>query len=50
MDMGIVNSHEMLALEEVAADMLPIVNDLVFNKTPDATEKMSVEFAMQRCV
>merc|ERR1719252_362440 len=41
MDMGIVNSHEMLAIEEVAADMLPLVNNLVFNLSPDATEKMS---------
>merc|ERR1719428_1422122 len=41
MDMGIVNSAEMLAIEEVAADMLPLVNNLVFNLSPDATEKMS---------
>eukprot|EP00928_Gymnodinium_smaydae_P030077 TRINITY_DN2245_c0_g1_i4.p1 TRINITY_DN2245_c0_g1~~TRINITY_DN2245_c0_g1_i4.p1 ORF type:complete len:1085 (+),score=265.36 TRINITY_DN2245_c0_g1_i4:303-3257(+) len=41
MDMGIVNSHEMMALEEVPKDMLDLVNNLVFNKTPDATEKMS---------
>jgi 5-methyltetrahydrofolate--homocysteine methyltransferase len=41
MDMGIVNSAEMMSIEEVAADMLPLVNNLVFNLTADATEKMS---------
>eukprot|EP00928_Gymnodinium_smaydae_P014069 TRINITY_DN1509_c0_g1_i11.p1 TRINITY_DN1509_c0_g1~~TRINITY_DN1509_c0_g1_i11.p1 ORF type:complete len:1204 (-),score=334.19 TRINITY_DN1509_c0_g1_i11:137-3433(-) len=41
MDMGIVNSLEMMAIEEVPKDMLKLVNDLVFNLTKDATEKMS---------
>jgi len=41
MDMGIVNSHEMMAIEEVPKDMLELVNNLVFNLSPDATEKMS---------
>merc|ERR1719261_128773 len=41
MDMGIVNSAEMLAMEEVTKDMLELVNNLVFNLSPDATEKMS---------
>jgi 5-methyltetrahydrofolate--homocysteine methyltransferase len=41
MDMGIVNCVEMMAKEEVPADMLTLVDDLVFNRTPEATEKMS---------
>merc|ERR1719277_2201001 len=41
MDMGIVNSAEMMALEEVPKDMLALVDNLVFNRSPDATEKMS---------
>jgi len=41
MDMGIVNSAEMMAKEEVPADMLPLVDNLVFNRSTDATEKMS---------
>jgi 5-methyltetrahydrofolate--homocysteine methyltransferase len=48
MDMGIVNSAEMLAMEEVAADMLPLVNNLVFNKTKDATEKMSERTLLEK--
>jgi len=41
MDMGIVNSHEMMAVEEVEKSMLELCNNLVFNLSPDATEKMS---------
>eukprot|EP00746_Dinoflagellata_sp_MGD_P158744 gnl/MRDRNA2_/MRDRNA2_86547_c0_seq2.p1 gnl/MRDRNA2_/MRDRNA2_86547_c0~~gnl/MRDRNA2_/MRDRNA2_86547_c0_seq2.p1 ORF type:complete len:844 (-),score=226.46 gnl/MRDRNA2_/MRDRNA2_86547_c0_seq2:257-2599(-) len=50
MDMGIVNSAEMLAIEEVEATMLPLVNNLVFNLTPDATEKMSERTLHEKAV
>jgi len=48
MDMGIVNSHEMMAMEEVPRDMLSLVNNLVFNKTADATEKMTERTAQEK--
>nr|UKS50382.1 B12-dependent methionine synthase isoform 2 [Karenia mikimotoi] len=41
MDMGIVNAKELMAQEEIPKDMLDTVLNLVFNKTKDATEKMS---------
>ena len=40
MDVGIVNSHEMLALSEVEPDIKVACENLVFNKTPDATDAM----------
>jgi len=40
MDVGIVNSHELLAVDELEEDIRIVCEDLVFNKTEDATEKM----------
>ena len=40
MDMGIVNSHELIHNDDLPADMRLLCENLVFNKTPDATEKM----------
>jgi 5-methyltetrahydrofolate--homocysteine methyltransferase len=40
MDVGIVNPHEMLALSEVEPDIKLACENLVFNKTPDATDVM----------
>ncbi|GMH95408.1 hypothetical protein TrST_g5600, partial [Triparma strigata] len=40
MDVGIVNAHEMMMLKEVEPELLEACEDLVFNKNPEATEKM----------
>mmetsp|Transcript_5899 Transcript_5899/g.12269 ORF Transcript_5899/g.12269 Transcript_5899/m.12269 type:complete len:185 (+) Transcript_5899:2-556(+) len=40
MDVGIVNAHEMLALSEVEPEIKTGCDNLVFNKTPDATDVM----------
>jgi len=40
MDVGIVNAAEMIAYEELEPDMKVLCENLVFNKTEDATEKM----------
>merc|ERR1719491_1964226 len=40
MDVGIVNSHELLALDELEEDMQQVCYDLVFNRTEEATDDM----------
>ena len=40
MDMGIVNSHEMLAIKDLKPYLLKASLDLVFNVNPEATEMM----------
>jgi 5-methyltetrahydrofolate--homocysteine methyltransferase len=40
MDVGIVNPHEMLTIEELEPELRKASEDLVFNKTDDATENM----------
>jgi 5-methyltetrahydrofolate--homocysteine methyltransferase len=40
MDVGIVNSHEMFHLDDLEPDMLSLCDDLVFNKTPEATDRV----------
>jgi len=40
MDVGIVNCHEMIAYEDLEKDMKTLSENLVFNKTPEATEQM----------
>jgi 5-methyltetrahydrofolate--homocysteine methyltransferase len=50
MDMGIVNSGEMMAKEEVETTMLPLVENLVFNRTADATEKMSERTLAEKAI
>lgn len=40
MDVGIVNAHEMLAIDELEPALLKASENLVFNKSDDATEVM----------
>merc|ERR1711871_470809 len=40
MDVGIVNAKEMLHIDNVENDIKTLCDNLVFNKTPEATEKM----------
>ncbi len=44
MDMGIVNAGQLAVYEEIPKDMLERVEDVLFNRRPDATERL-VEFA-----
>ncbi len=44
MDMGIVNAGQLEVYEEIPKDLLERVEDLIFNRRPDATERM-VAFA-----
>jgi len=46
MDMGIVNAGQLEVYEEIPKDLLEHVEDLIFNRRPDATERM-VDFAEQ---
>merc|ERR1712238_522242 len=40
MDVGIVNSHELLAIDELEEDMKMLCENLVFNKREEATDEM----------
>eukprot|EP01038_Epipyxis_sp_PR26KG_P006007 gene6007-8276_t len=40
MDVGIVNSHEMIGINNIEPDLKILCENLVFNKTPQATEQM----------
>ena len=44
MDMGIVNAGQLVVYEDIAPDLLTHVEDIIFNRRPDATERM-VRFA-----
>jgi 5-methyltetrahydrofolate--homocysteine methyltransferase len=44
MDMGIVNAGQLSVYEEIPKDLLLHVEDVLFNRRPDATERL-VEFA-----
>ncbi|WP_436414788.1 methionine synthase [Petrimonas sp.] len=44
MDMGIVNPAESVLYEDIPADVLELVKDIVFNRREDATERM-MEYA-----
>jgi 5-methyltetrahydrofolate--homocysteine methyltransferase len=44
MDMGIVNAGQLAVYEDIPKDLLEHVEDLLFNRRPDATERM-VTFA-----
>jgi 5-methyltetrahydrofolate--homocysteine methyltransferase len=46
MDMGIVNAGQLVVYEDIAPDLLEHVEDIIFNRRPDATERM-VTFAEQ---
>ncbi|VDM64523.1 unnamed protein product [Angiostrongylus costaricensis] len=40
MDMGIVNAGALPVYEDIPKDLLTLIEDLLFNRDPDATEKM----------
>jgi 5-methyltetrahydrofolate--homocysteine methyltransferase len=44
LDMGIVNAGQLVVYEDIPEDLLEHVEDIIFNRRPDATERM-VEFA-----
>jgi 5-methyltetrahydrofolate--homocysteine methyltransferase len=44
MDMGIVNAGQLAVYEDIPPDLLEHVEDVLFNRRPDATERL-VEFA-----
>ena len=44
MDMGIVNAGQLEVYEEIPKDLLQLVEDVLLNRRPDATERL-VEFA-----
>ncbi|MCA9630602.1 MAG: methionine synthase [Myxococcales bacterium] len=44
LDMGIVNAGQLAVYEEIPKDLLERVEDVLFNRRPDATERL-VEFA-----
>ena len=44
MDMGIVNAGQLIVYEDIPADLLEHVEDVLFNRRPDATERL-VSFA-----
>jgi 5-methyltetrahydrofolate--homocysteine methyltransferase len=46
MDMGIVNAGQLVVYEDIRKDLLERVEDVIFNRRPDATERM-VTFAEQ---
>jgi 5-methyltetrahydrofolate--homocysteine methyltransferase len=46
LDMGIVNAGQLVVYEDIPADLLEHVEDVIFNRRPDATERM-VTFAEQ---
>ena len=40
MDMGIVNAGQLVVYEEIPKDLLEHVEDVLFNRRPDATERL----------
>ena len=40
MDMGIVNAGQLVVYEDIPKDLLEHVEDIIFNRRPDATERM----------
>ncbi len=46
MDMGIVNAGQLIVYADIPKDLLEHVEDIIFNRRPDATERM-VTFAEQ---
>ncbi|MFQ5681695.1 MAG: methionine synthase [Candidatus Binatia bacterium] len=46
MDMGIVNAGQLAVYEEIPADLLVRIEDVLFNRRPDATERL-LEIAEQ---
>jgi 5-methyltetrahydrofolate--homocysteine methyltransferase len=46
MDMGIVNAGQLVVYEDIPKELLEHVEDIIFNRRPDATERM-VQYAEQ---
>ncbi|MEK7341810.1 MAG: dihydropteroate synthase, partial [Candidatus Binatota bacterium] len=46
MDMGIVNAGQLAVYQEIPKDLLERIEDILFNRRPDATERL-LEFAEQ---
>jgi 5-methyltetrahydrofolate--homocysteine methyltransferase len=44
LDMGIVNAGQLVVYEDIPPDLLELVEDVIFNRRPDATERL-VELA-----
>src|SRR5690348_16334006 len=44
LDMGIVNAGQLVVYEDIPKDLLELVEDVIFNRRPDATERL-VDFA-----
>jgi 5-methyltetrahydrofolate--homocysteine methyltransferase len=44
LDMGIVNAGQLIVYEDIPKNLLERVEDIIFNRRPDATERM-IEFA-----
>ena len=44
LDMGIVNAGQLVVYEDIPKDLLEMVEDVIFDRRPDSTERM-VEFA-----
>ncbi len=44
MDMGIVNAGQLEVYEDIPKDLLQLVEDVIFNRSPEATEQL-IEFA-----
>src|ERR1700682_1602849 len=44
LDMGIVNAGQLVVYEDIPKDLLALVEDIIFDRRPDATERL-VEFA-----
>ena len=42
MDMGIVNAGQLVVYEDIPKDLLEHVEDVIFNRRPDATERLVV--------
>ncbi|MFA3782449.1 methionine synthase [Melioribacteraceae bacterium 4301-Me] len=40
MDMGIVNAGQLAVYEDIPKDLLELIEDVIFNRHPDATEKL----------
>ena len=47
LDMGIVNAGQLAVYEDIEPELLELVEDVIFNRRPDATERL-VEFAEPR--
>ncbi len=46
LDMGIVHAAQLTVYEDIPSDLLELVEDVIFNRRPDATERL-VQFAEQ---